>query len=344
MVQYGVKTFGELDSQMTSVERIVEYAELDPEPDNGTTTPPDTWPTSGKLTFRTVSLQYSPDDPPVLKQVTFESQAGEKIGIIGRTGAGKSSLISVLFRLFDFDGSIIIDNVETKSIPLQNTRSKISIIPQEPILFLGSLRKNIDPFDEYSDSQIWSALEELELKQMINNLPSGLESLVTERGSNFSVGERQLLCLVRAMLRNNKIIVLDEATANVDLKTDELIQSIIRRKFRDCTVLTIAHRLNTIIDSDKILAMDGGKVVEFDHPYKLLQNQNGFFYGFVVKNGDKMLKDFIKIAKNVRLLSWFNVYFVVFCFSRQLRKVLSRNIGTLLNSDISRTTCNQKNV
>ncbi|KAJ3652232.1 hypothetical protein Zmor_018213 [Zophobas morio] len=298
MVQYGVKTFGELDSQMTSVERIVEYAELDPEPDNGTTTPPDTWPTSGKLTFRTVSLQYSPDDPPVLKQVTFESQAGEKIGIIGRTGAGKSSLISVLFRLFDFDGSIIIDNVETKSIPLQNTRSKISIIPQEPILFLGSLRKNIDPFDEYSDSQIWSALEELELKQMISNLPSGLESLVTERGSNFSVGERQLLCLVRAMLRNNKIIVLDEATANVDLKTDELIQSIIRRKFRDCTVLTIAHRLNTIIDSDKILAMDGGKVVEFDHPYKLLQNQNGFFYGFVVKNGDKMLKDFIKIAKN----------------------------------------------
>jgi ATP-binding cassette subfamily C (CFTR/MRP) protein 4 len=281
VMQYALKTWIELNAQMTAVERVVEYTELSLEPNDGVDTPPESWPDSGNISFHSVSLRYSPTDVPVLMNVSFNIKSKEKIGIIGRTGAGKTSLISVLFRLFHFEGSVVIDNVDTKSIPLTELRSKITVIPQDPLLFLGSLRKNLDPFGQYHDHQLWTALDEFGLKELVSNLPSGLESMVFERGSNFSVGQRQLLCLVRAMLRESKIIVLDEATANVDLKTDELIQSSIRNKFKNCTVLTIAHRLNTVIDSDKILVMDKGMVVEFGPPHQLLQNREGFFYRYL---------------------------------------------------------------
>jgi ATP-binding cassette subfamily C (CFTR/MRP) protein 4 len=281
VMQYALKTWIELNAQMTAVERVVEYTELSLEPNDGVDTPPESWPASGNISFHSVSLRYSSTDAPVLKNVSFNVKSKEKIGIIGRTGAGKTSLISVLFRLFHFEGSVVIDNVDTKSIPLTELRSKITVIPQDPLLFLGSLRKNLDPFGQYHDHQLWAALDEFGLKELVSNLPSGLESMVFERGSNFSVGQRQLLCLVRAMLRESKIIVLDEATANVDLKTDELIQSSIRNKFKNCTVLTIAHRLNTVIDSDKILVMDKGMVVEFGPPHQLLQNREGFFYRYI---------------------------------------------------------------
>ncbi|KYB27064.1 ATP-binding cassette sub-family C member 4 [Tribolium castaneum] len=275
MIQYGMKTWSELDAYMTSVERVIDYSELEPEPDDGNHQP-DFWPASGTLTFDSVTLKYKPEDPPVLSNVSFRVNSGEKIGIIGRTGAGKSSLISVLFRLFPFDGTVKIDNIDTKTLPLDTLRSKISIIPQEPVLFMGTLRKNLDPFDQFTDEALWSALDDLGLKPTVSVLPRGLHNEVSERGANFSVGQRQLLCLVRALLRNSKIIVLDEATANVDAETDDLIQKTIRRKFRECTVLTIAHRLNTVIDSDKILVMDAGIVVEFDRPERLLQNPESF--------------------------------------------------------------------
>src|SRR5699024_1575216 len=154
----------------------------------------------------------------------------------------------VLFRLFDFSGNIYIDGVNTKTVPLTLLRSKIATIPQESVLFLGTLRKNLDPFDEFSDSQIWSALEDVELKNFVSSLPSGLDHQILENGSNFSSGQKQLLCLVRVILKNAKIIVLDEATASVDLKTDELIQKTLKKKFRDSTVLTIAHRLDSIMN------------------------------------------------------------------------------------------------
>ncbi|RZC33433.1 ABC tran and/or AAA 25 domain containing protein [Asbolus verrucosus] len=297
MIPYGLRQWSNLDIQITSLERIVEYTELTPEVDEDGKTLPELWPSEGNIEFQTVHMQYSPDDPNALHQVSFEVKGGEKVGIVGRTGAGKSSLLSALLRLYYFDGKIIIDGVNIKDIHLNDLRSKISVIPQDPVLFQGTLRRNLDPFDEYTDSQIWHALEEVGLKSTVSKMSLGLETAVWEEGSNFSLGQKQLLCLVRAMVRSCKIIVFDEATANIDLKTDQLIQSVIRRKFKDCTVLTIAHRLHTVMDSDKVLVMDAGCVVEFDHPYRLLQNTSGILYSYVNRSGLGTAENLMKIAK-----------------------------------------------
>ncbi|CAG9854243.1 unnamed protein product [Phyllotreta striolata] len=296
MFQWGMRQWSELENQMTSIERVQEYADLKHEEDNKTYDPPANWPANGEVEFRDMSLQYSPDDPPVLKNLKFLIKPKEKVGIVGRTGAGKSSLIQALFRLTHIDGNIFIDGVDTKSISLKTLRSKISIIPQEPVLFSGTLRKNLDPFDDYKDEILWEALEEVELKSAVEELPAGLESKMAEGGSNFSVGQRQLVCLARAIIRNNKILVLDEATANVDPHTDGLIQTAIRTKFANCTVLTIAHRLHTIMDSDKVLVMDAGRAVEFDHPHTLLQNESGIFYSLVQQTGKATAKNLIAVA------------------------------------------------
>ncbi|XP_015835557.1 probable multidrug resistance-associated protein lethal(2)03659 [Tribolium castaneum] len=297
MFQWGMRQWSELENQMTSVERVVEYTEVAVEVDDASKKPPQGWPTMGVIEFRSVSMRYAPEEPLVLKKLNFRVNSGEKVGIVGRTGAGKSSLISALFRLADIDGAILIDDIDTKQISLECLRSKISIIPQEPVLFSGTLRKNLDPFDEFNDEELWDALEEVELKNAISDLPAGLHSNVSEGGTNFSVGQRQLLCLARAVVRSNKILVLDEATANVDPQTDELIQSTIRRKFKDCTVLTIAHRLHTVMDSDKILVMEAGQAAEFDHPHALLQNNESIFYGLVQQTGKGMAENLTKIAE-----------------------------------------------
>ncbi|XP_044268134.1 probable multidrug resistance-associated protein lethal(2)03659 [Tribolium madens] len=300
MLQWGMRQWSELENQMTSVERVIEYTELEEESDENHKEVSKSWPTSGKIEFQSVFMQYSPDDPFVLKNLTFMVNSREKIGIVGRTGAGKSSLISALFRLVPIEGNIIVDGVDINEISLHCLRSHISIIPQEPILFSGTLRKNLDPFDEYQDEELWNALEEVKLKALVAELPTGLSSNVSEGGSNFSVGQRQLLCLARAVLRNNVILVLDEATANVDPQTDELIQNTIRRKFKDCTVLTIAHRLHTVMDSDKILVMSGGRAVEFDDPWTLLQKTDGVFHGLVQQTGKGMAENLMNIAKKNR--------------------------------------------
>ncbi|CAG9840903.1 unnamed protein product [Diabrotica balteata] len=297
MFQWGMRQWSEFENQMTSVERVQEYADLKQEIDQPSNKPRETWPEKGEVEFSNMSLKYSPDDPFVLKNLTFVVKPKEKVGIVGRTGAGKSSLIQALFRLTHIEGSIIIDGVDTKTISLKKLRSNISIIPQEPVLFSGTLRKNLDPFDEYKDEVLWSALEEVELKHAVEELPAGLDNKMAEGGSNFSVGQRQLVCLARAIIRNNKILVLDEATANVDPHTDGLIQTTIRKKFENCTVLTIAHRLHTIMDSDKVLVMDAGKMVEFDHPYALLQNKQGIFYSLVMKTGKGTAQTLMSIAE-----------------------------------------------
>uniref|UniRef100_A0A087XBS8 Multidrug resistance-associated protein 4 n=1 Tax=Poecilia formosa TaxID=48698 RepID=A0A087XBS8_POEFO len=285
--QWTVRQSAEVENMMTSVERVVEYTELESEaPWETEKRPPPDWPSEGAVTFDTVSFSYTADGPLVLKDVSAAIKPSEKLGIVGRTGAGKSSLISALFRLAEPQGKIYIDGVLTSDLGLHDLRQKMSIIPQDPVLFTDTLRKNLDPFGQHSDQELWRALEEVQLKSVAEDLPGKLETVLAESGSNFSVGQRQLVCLARAVLRRNRILIIDEATANVDPQTDELIQKTIREKFRFCTVLTIAHRLNTIIDSDRILVLDGGSIQELDRPFALLQNQDGALYKLVQQTGE----------------------------------------------------------
>uniref|UniRef100_A0A673W5E8 Canalicular multispecific organic anion transporter 2-like n=1 Tax=Salmo trutta TaxID=8032 RepID=A0A673W5E8_SALTR len=221
----------------------------------------------------------------VLKNLTLSVVGGEKIGIVGRTGAGKSSMTLCLFRLLEAaGGEITIDGVKISEIGLHDLRSKLTIIPQEPVLFSGSLRMNLDPFDKYNDGEVWKALELSHLNKFVSNQPAKLELECSEGGENLSVGQRQLVCLARALLRKTRILILDEATAAIDLETDDLIQSTIRTQFEDCTVFTIAHRLNTIMDYTRVLVLDKGQVAEFDTPSKLL-SKRGIFYGMAKDAG-----------------------------------------------------------
>ncbi|KAH8258986.1 hypothetical protein KR038_000987, partial [Drosophila bunnanda] len=303
LVQFAIRQSAELENQMTAVERVVEYEDIEPEgqleapPDKK---PPKSWPEKGKIVFDELSMRYIPNMKAkcILKSLNFVIKPREKIGIVGRTGAGKSSLINALFRLSYNDGSILIDKRNTNDMGLHDLRSKISIIPQEPVLFSGTMRYNLDPFDEYSDDKLWRSLEEVKLKDVVADLPNGLQSKITEGGTNFSVGQRQLVCLARAVLRENRILVMDEATANVDPQTDGLIQATIRSKFKDCTVLTIAHRLHTIMDSDKVMVMDAGKVVEFGTPYELLTKADSkVFHGMVKQTGQASYDGLFQIAQ-----------------------------------------------
>ncbi|GAB0093529.1 probable multidrug resistance-associated protein lethal(2)03659 [Sergentomyia squamirostris] len=288
MCQWGMRQTAELENEMTSVERVLEYADLPPEPSLETEPkhrPHKVWPSEGEIAFKNLSLRYSDDSDLVLKELNFEIRAGEKVGIVGRTGAGKSSLIQALFRLAPIEGKIEIDGIDTQNLGLHDLRSKISIIPQDPILFSGSLRANLDPFEERKDADIWKALEGVELRGAVASLAGGIDCRMADGGSNFSMGQRQLVCLARAILRNNLILVLDEATANVDPETDRLIQTTIRTRFSHCTVLTIAHRLHTVMDSDRVLVVDAGRVVEFGSPHELLQRQEGHLKSLVDQTG-----------------------------------------------------------
>ncbi|XP_068628825.1 ATP-binding cassette sub-family C member 4-like isoform X2 [Battus philenor] len=299
MLQFGVRQTAEVISQMTSVERILQYTHIEREAqwDKGAKETPKGWPWQGRIEFRNCYMKYTPEDLPVLKNLNLVIEKGWKVGVVGRTGAGKSSLISSLFRLAIVEGEVLIDDVDTSYLSLQELRSKISIIPQEPVLFSATVRYNLDPFNNYEDEQLWKALEAVDLKEAI----PALDFKVSEGGSNFSLGQRQLVCLARAILRENRILVLDEATANVDPKTDEFIQNTIRKKFADCTVLTVAHRLNTIMDSDRVMVMDSGRLVEFDHPYHLLNNPEGHFTKMVKETNEKMSAQLYQIAKNTFL-------------------------------------------
>ncbi|CAL1598298.1 unnamed protein product [Knipowitschia caucasica] len=298
MFQWGVRQSAEVENMMTSVERVVEYTELESEaPWETKLKPPPDWPSRGLVTFDGVSFSYSPEGPTVLHKLRATFRPREKVGIVGRTGAGKSSLVSALFRLSEPNGKIYIDGILTSELGLHDLRQKMSIIPQDPVLFTGTMRKNLDPFTQHSDEQLWTALEEVQLKAVVEELPGRLDTLLAESGSNFSVGQRQLVCLARAVLRKNRILVIDEATANVDPRTDELIQQTIRDKFKDCTVITIAHRLNTIIDSDRILVLDAGRISAYDEPYTLLQDKQGIFYKMVQQTGKQEAVSLLESAK-----------------------------------------------
>nr|CAD7402137.1 unnamed protein product [Timema poppensis] len=237
------------------------------------------WPTHGVLEFRDYQLRYREDLDLVLNGINFTLQSGEKVGIVGRTGAGKSSLTLALFRIVEAaGGTILIDGVDISTLGLHMLRSRLTVIPQDPVLFSGSLRDNLDPTGRLSDQELLTALRHAGLSGFLRELPEGLSHEVTEGGENLSAGQRQLICLARALLRKTKIFILDEATAAVDLETDDWIQKTIRSEFETCTVLTIAHRLNTVLDSDRVIVLDKGCVIECDPPYKLLKDETSLFY------------------------------------------------------------------
>lgn len=315
-ITYLVRSMCEVQFQLISLERIDDYCNKSQEAPNLTDVQlPESWPSQGRVSFKNYSTRYRQGIDLVLKNISFEVQPGEKVGIVGRTGAGKSSLALALFRIIEaanshwaktsdsglavdsgpsrtdidaFDqgkvlveedgGSIWIDGVDISTVGLEHLRQRLAIIPQEPTLFAGTVRENLDPFQQASDAEVWEALEHAHLKEYISSLSGGLYYQVLRNGENFSVGQRSLVCLARALLRKTKVLVLDEATASVDVETDDLIQKTIRREFKDRTILTIAHRIRTVMDSDRILVLEKGRVQEYEAPSELLKRKESLFY------------------------------------------------------------------
>ncbi|KAL3329623.1 hypothetical protein AABB24_033795 [Solanum stoloniferum] len=276
------------ENSLNAVERVGTYIEL---PSEGPSIiegsrPPPGWPSAGSIQFENVVLRYRPELPPVLHGISFTISPSDKVGVVGRTGAGKSSMFNALFRLVELErGRILIDGFDVSKFGLTDLRKVLGIIPQAPVLFSGTVRFNLDPFNEHNDADLWESLERAHLKDVIRRNSLGLDAEVSEAGENFSVGQRQLLSLARALLRRSKILVLDEATAAVDVRTDALIQKTIREEFKSCTMLIIAHRLNTIIDCDRILLLDSGQVLEYDTPEVLLEKEGSVFSRMVQSTG-----------------------------------------------------------
>ncbi|KAG0203496.1 hypothetical protein BGX28_004249 [Mortierella sp. GBA30] len=318
-----VRSYCDLQNQLVAVERVDEYASKNPEAPSETDVKlPENWPQNGRVEFKNYSTRYREGLDLVIKNISFEVQPAEKVGIVGRTGAGKSSLTLALFRIIeaanshwakashngtdqDSDptkedmatdlekvdveedgGSIWIDGIDISTVGLKHLRQHLAIIPQDPTLFVGTVRENLDPFEELQDAELWEALERAHLKEHISSLAGGLSFKVSQNGDNFSVGQRSLICLARALLRKTKILILDEATAAVDVETDELIQKTIRKEFKDRTILTIAHRIKTVMDSDKILVLEKGSVAEFESPIVLLQRPDSLFYSLAQQAGE----------------------------------------------------------
>ncbi|MCO5614705.1 hypothetical protein L7F22_068989 [Adiantum nelumboides] len=281
-IQLAVRQAAEVENYLTSVERINAYTNLATEADPNTAPGviEKDWPSRGEVEFVKYTMTYRVDLTPILNEVSFKIHGKEKIGILGRTGVGKSSLAAALFRMVENErcgGNIFIDGINIKFVGLDDLRQRLSIIPQDPILIQESVRFNLDPFEVYTDVEIYEALERVHLLPTIQGLDGGLDSLIAQNGENFSVGQRQLICLARSLLRRSQIIVMDEATAAVDGETDTLIQRTIKTTFQQCTLLTIAHRIDTVIDCDRVLILaSGGHIAEFDSPHKLLNcNKQG---------------------------------------------------------------------
>ncbi|KAH0624906.1 hypothetical protein JD844_032807, partial [Phrynosoma platyrhinos] len=285
-LNFWVRKACEIETNGVSIERVCEYAKINKEaPWILSNRPPVGWPNEGVIQFVNYQVRYRSDLDLALQDISFQSCREEKIGIIGRTGAGKSTLTNCLFRILErAGGKIIIDGIDIATIGLHDLRSNLNIIPQDPVLFSGTLQSNLDPLGKYSDLELWEALELCDLKNFVQSLPKKLLHEISEGGENISVGQRQLVCLARALLRKTKVLILDEATASVDIETDNLVQATIRKEFHNCTVLTIAHRLHSIMDSDRVLVLDSGRIAEFDSPDRLLQ-QKGMFYEMVSKAG-----------------------------------------------------------
>ncbi|KAJ4976951.1 hypothetical protein NE237_002057 [Protea cynaroides] len=275
-----------LENNIISVERMLQYTCIPSEPplvveDNMSDC---AWPSHGKVDIVNLQVRYAPHLPLVLRGLTCTFSGGMKTGIVGRTGSGKSTLIQALFRIVEpAAGHIVIDGVDISKIGLHDLRSRLSIIPQDPTMFEGTVRNNLDPLEEYTDEQIWEALDRCQLGEEVRKKEGKLDSAVTENGENWSMGQRQLVCLGRVLLKRSKVLVLDEATASVDTATDNLIQHTLRQQFPDSTVIIIAHRITSVLDSDMVLLLDHGLIIEYDSPAKLLENKSSSFAKLVAE-------------------------------------------------------------
>ncbi|KYR00638.1 ABC transporter C family protein [Tieghemostelium lacteum] len=299
-LNWSTRSYTEIELKMNSVERVLSYIETPSEDskiknkhqmevlesnnseftlaDCHDIALPDNWPHTGKIEFKNVEIKYRDNMDPVIRDLSFTIEGNEKIGIVGRTGSGKSTIGGSLLRLVECsEGTILIDGIDISQVSLNDLRQRLSVVPQDPFIFSGSLRLNVDPFDQSTDEEIWNALEKVQLKKQVQNLPMKLQSQMNEAGEGWSVGEKQLLCLCRALLRNSKIILLDESSASLDFGTDQIIKKVIRDNFSQSTVLTIAHRLDTIVDSSRILVIDAGRLLEFDSPQNLIADRNSKF-------------------------------------------------------------------
>ncbi|XP_025138146.2 multidrug resistance-associated protein 1 isoform X3 [Bubalus bubalis] len=285
-LNFWVRKACEIEANAVSIERVCEYETMDKEaPWITSKRPPSQWPNKGIVEFVDYRARYRDDLGLALQDITFQTHEEEKIGIVGRTGAGKSTLSNCLFRIVERSGGkIIIDGIDISTIGLHDLRGKLNIIPQDPVLFSGTLQMNLDPLDKYPDHELWEVLELCHLKEFVQSLPKKLLHEISEGGENLSVGQRQLVCLARALLRKTKILILDEATASIDFETDNLVQTTVRKEFSDCTILTIAHRLHSIIDSDRVLVLDSGRITEFETPQNLI-HKRGLFFDMLTEAG-----------------------------------------------------------
>jgi ABC-type multidrug transport system fused ATPase/permease subunit len=301
LIQLTVRQFSDVETAMNGAERIIEYTSLPSEARLDLNRTPPSWPEHGEIQFKNVNMRYRPGLPLALSNFNLNITGGERIGIVGRTGAGKSSILSTLFRIVELgSGTISIDGVDISTIGLHELRSKLAIIPQDPTLFKGTVRSNLDPFGDHNDLVLWNALRQSSLipfdpssdstlNEAHNTLPTSqnritLDSPVAEEGQNFSLGQRQLLALARALVRDSKIIVIDEGTSSVDQETDKKVQSTIHHGFKGKTILSVAHRLHTVLNYDRICVMDKGEIVELGTP-KILWQAGGIFSSMCRQSG-----------------------------------------------------------
>ncbi|XP_073328263.1 ATP-binding cassette sub-family C member 8 [Pagrus major] len=280
-----VRNLADMEVQLGSVKRINGLLKTEPENYEGlltVTQVPDGWPRQGEIKIQNLSVRYDATLKPVLKNVNAHISPGQKVGICGRTGSGKSSFSLAFFRMVDmFEGRIVIDDIDIAKLPLQTLRSRLSIILQDPILFSGTIRFNLDPEMKATDEMLWEALDIAQLKPVVKSLPGGLDAAVTEGGENFSQGQRQLFCLARAFVRKSSILIMDEATASIDMATESILQKVVMTAFADRTVVTIAHRVHTILNADLVIVMKRGIILEYDRPEALLDKEDSVFTSFV---------------------------------------------------------------
>ncbi|XP_063224756.1 probable multidrug resistance-associated protein lethal(2)03659 [Bacillus rossius redtenbacheri] len=295
-LHYCVRCAAESAAHLGSVRRALDYASLPPEeglqPGTGNEPPP-TWPSKGAIQFDHLTLRYSSDSPPALRDVTVNIEPGQKVGVVGRPGAGKSALLAALLRLAPTDGAARLDGTDTRTVSVRRLRRRVSVLEARPAVFPASLRDNLDPERGRRDSELWAALREVGMKDAERTLLIPVGS----GGGHHSLEQKQLICLARAVLAGNKILVMDEATANADLQTASLIHETVRKKFKDCTVLTMTQDPRIVIGCDRIMVMSAGTMVEFGHPHLLLLNPEGHFYKLVQECGTSVAKELYREAQ-----------------------------------------------